>query len=620
MSHWEILTQALRSRSRRCKFRGVTKQPVVRPPQTPVIFEPSTPILGRLWIHGIFLGVLLVGLMPLLNNSYPAVVDEAVYSYQAANLASGSWASPRPLPDIDTDGLYSALSSANIQGQQWIPYSRQPLYPVALAPLYRIGGYSALFLLSLLGTWTAAMTAAGIARRFDPIASLATLWFVGIGTPLLFDAYIIVAHSLAAGMAGLSAYALLNAWERSKYTPADSNCGRMIMWTIVATVSAIILVLVRSEGALFAGSAAAIGTLLGVHLEDRLIRADWGRIAPALCVGLAGCAAYILNGSWARSITSANGSGAGSMDRATDPLAQAWASLIRPWGLDNRLASAAMTLMIICTLIAAITFRLFRSRPLISVLFLCAAAAAGIARHLEPVDVITGFLPATPVMLFGLLLLGRMEFDRLSIQFLLGSSILTAGGILWFAYGAGGATEWGGRFYHILIPLIAPVSIVCIRRRFADLAPALRIASLSALAVLTLSISALSLRTIVVLRAFNHDIVQQTVALTSKSAGRPIVAVAPVNPNGLSRAFWAEVRDGYPVVNGVNLAVLAKLLPLAAANGHSEVLVVTDTSPRNVDTVITHALRRLDSDQRWSVTGASALGNTGYIAVTIQKE
>lgn len=584
------------------------------------IVDTSTPILRRLWIHAIFLGVLLLGLVPLLNNGYPAVVDEAVYSYQAANLANGSWASPRPLPTVDTDGLYSAIGSSIIQGRQWIPYSRQPFYPIVLAPLARLGGPGPLLLLSILGTWIAAVTSAGIARRFDPIASLVTLWFVGIGTPLLFDAYIIVAHSLAAGMAGLSAYALLRAWGQLESRPSDFNRRSTSMWTLVAAFSAIVLVLVRSEGALFAGSIAASGTLFGIHLDDRRIRADWVRLLPAMIVGLASIAAYILNDKWANLVSGGTGGGASSFDRATDPLVQAWASVLRPWGLDNRLASAAMTLMITCTLLAAITFRLFRSRPLISVLFLCAAAAAGIARHIEPVDVITGFLPAAPVMLFGLLLLGRTEFDRLSIRFLLGSSILTAGGILWFAYGAGGATEWGGRFYHVLIPLIAPVSIVCMRRRFADLAPALRITSISALAVLTLSISALSLRTIAVLRAFNRDIVQQTVMLTPKSADRPIIAVAPVNPNGLSRAFWKEVRDGYPVVNGVNLAVLAKLLPLAAANGHSKILVVTDTSPRNVETVLTHALRRLDSDQRWSVTGATALGNTGYIAVTIQKK
>lgn len=581
----------------------------------------STPLLHRLWPHAIVLALLLVGLLPFLNNGYPAMVDESVYSYQAANLADGSWTSPRPLPDIDVDGWHGPLIDSTIVGDDWIPYARQPFYPLLMAPLFKLGGYSALIGLSIVGTWVAALAAAQIARRVDRRASILTLWVTGIGTPLLFDAYVAVGHSLAAALAGICALALLR--SACLGPTGDEPClpsGLRWAWTAAAAVSAFLLVLVRSEGALVVGGLALTGALLSMHLVDRRPAIHWKRAVAACAVGISGVAAYFANAKWAAHLTSgANGAG-GSLNRITDPLAQAWNSLLRPWGIDTRNASTTMALALVCLVLAALLLRLLPRRPLIGCALLCFGAVAAVVRQFETVDQVSGLLATAPVLTFGLLLVGRSDLSRPAVQFLLGASAFTTLGILWLAYGEGGAAEWGGRFYHVLIPLLVPVAVIVLFRVQASAASVgYRRVVAAALVIMTAATSVLSLRLLVDNRHLSRSVVRETMALSAEMDD-PFVAVATVNPTGLSRLFWAEVRDGYPILNGGNLASFSDLLTRADAAGRDEVLLITDTSPINVKYVVDKVLERLDAEHTWSIANAQALGGTGYLAVTLKKD
>lgn len=571
----------------------------------------------RLLINSLLLAVVLFGLLPVLNNGYPAMVDESVYSTQAANLADGSWKSERPLPEIDTDGWHSPLIDATIIGDEWIPYARQPLYPLAVAPLFGLGGYTAMLVFSVVGTWSAAMAGSAIAHGINRRATIPTLWVAGLGTPLLFDAYIAVAHSWAAAMSGICALAVL----RSSVSNSLSTATRKsrFWWAVVAASSAAVLVLLRSEGALVAGAIATTGSLLALNQfrTDRSI--PWSRLATPVIVGLAGIAAYIGNGQWVSRITGGPSLLGGEVPRVTDPLRQAWASLIRPWGLDTRNASAAMALSVGCLVLAAIALRVTPRRPLVGCALLSLGAAASLARHFERIDQVSGLLATAPILTFGILLIGRSELSSSAIRFLLGTSGLTAVGVLWFAYGEGGAAEWGGRFYHVLIPLLTPVAVVAALRLLGRLPVGYSRVVVAGILVITISVATLSLRHIADNRRLSRNIVREAVALSSKLGDDPLVAVATVNPTGLSRLFWAEVRDGYPILNGGNLATFTELLPRASRSDHEEFLLITDTNPTNVQYVVNKVLKRLQVNEAWSVEDARPLGDTGYAAITLRK-
>lgn len=576
-------------------------------------------LLLRPWVHALLLGGVLLAMVPLFANGYPAMVDEAVYSYQAANLADGSWSSPRPLPDIDSTGLNNPLIDAHISGSEWTPYARQPMYPLMLAPLYKVGGYASLLLLSLLGAWGAAIVAARLARRMDPRTEIAVLWLTGLGTPLLFDAYVVVAHSVAAALSGTTALCLIAATDRHQNDADNLHIGHRWLAAAGAATSGCILVLVRSEGALVVGGLAVVGLLTSFHIRDHRLGFQWRRAGPPALLGAAGAAAYVINGLWVGAITGGPGTTGASVPRPTDPLAQFWNSLLRPWGTSNQVASTSMGLATICLLVGAIALRVLPRRPLLGTSLLSAAAMAAVTRHFEPVDQISGLLVTLPIVVVGLILISPSLWRRHDVQLLLGGSTAAAAGTLWLAYGLGGATEWGGRFYHVLIPLLTPVAVVALRSRLTFLSSGYRRVALSSLVVMTLSISLLCLRFLHDERDLSRTVVEETQSIAASLPNGTVTAVGTINSSGLPRLFWAQVRDGYPLLNGGNLAGVTRLLPRIERAGTSEMLLITDTGPDVAQYVINKVLDRMHEERSWTVSDAQVLGDTGYVAMVVRK-
>lgn len=577
----------------------------------------SWSLLRRLWLHATMLAVLLLSLLPLANNGSLGVVDESVYSYQAANLADGSWASPRPLPQIARTGSDGALLDSVSKGDQWIPYARQPLYPIVLSPFYRLGGYSGILLISVLGTWIASTVAAAIATRIEPAAAIATLWLTALGTPLFFYSFLAVGHSLVAAMVGLCAFGLLRSWGDGDSTAGLSDAGLILSWTLVAVLGSGAAVLLRSEGALAVGSLALAGTVIGLRVRGRQLVVTWRKVGPSIAVGLAGIIAYVGNARWSLLITGGAGATSGGIDRRPDPLRLAWISLVRPWGGDGLRPSVLFVLGILCTLLAAIALRTSPTRPFVAGALVSIAAVLMAIRQFEPPAIATGLIVTVPVVVFGLLLLGRAELSQDPVRLLLVASAMTVASILWFAYGEGGGAEWGGRFFQVTIPLLVPVSVVSIVRRLRGLPVGYRTVAGSALVVLTLSISLLSFRVLLDLRTFNRDVVREAVA--ASTPGAPVVA-APINQTSLSRFFWAEVRDGYPLLNGGNPVTLTRLLPSMRRAGVKEFDLITDTDWMTVQYSIDLSLKQLGIDESWEATNERRLGRTGYAMFTVRQQ
>lgn len=570
----------------------------------------------RLWVHAVLLAVVLAGLVVVVDNGSIAFVDEGVYSYQAANLADGSWASPRPLPEIDGHGANSVFGDATIRGDDWIPYARQPLYPLLLAPLSRLGGYGALLALSVFGTWVAALSAAGIAERIDRRAAIPTLWLTGIGTPLLFDANLVLAHSLAAGFTGVCAYALLRSWQSRSPGSPTARWRSFVGLTALAVVSAVVVVLVRSEGAIVVGSIAAIGVLVGLGIGRRVLRPDRWRIGSSVAVGVSGVLAFVANDRWAAHILAGGGPTSAGIDRAHDPLQQAWVSLIRPWSDELAHPSPALALVVVLVVVAAVLHRMWPVRPFLTTGVLCAASVAAVGAQFGQPSIVTGLVATIPVVVLGLLLIGRVELKQAPVQLLVGAAAAAVLGILWFAYGSGGASEWGGRFFHVVISLVVPVAVLGLMR-FLDALPQLhRMACGAALVVMVVSIAVLSLRTVAVLRERNRAIVRG--AVEAAAPDRSVILTAPELSTGLPRLFWAEVRDGRPVINGGDLFTYTKVLRRAVDHGVRSFEVVTKMDRADVHQDVDVAFHGAPGPGRWQVTGARMLGDSGYWAYTVE--
>ncbi|MDP1794388.1 MAG: hypothetical protein Q8K63_09660, partial [Acidimicrobiales bacterium] len=172
--------------------------------------------------------------------------DEGAAIVQARQLAEhDSWIRPHPYPELDPEGRNYPYELSERGTKGFAPYAKHPLYALVLGGLWGIGGINALVGLSIAGTVAAGAVAARFARRIDAALERPALWALGLGSPLLFDSYLVIAHAISAAIAG--ALLLLLTRDDSRYrVPAMVGAGGL----------AGTLVLLRTEGVLLVGVAA----------------------------------------------------------------------------------------------------------------------------------------------------------------------------------------------------------------------------------------------------------------------------------------------------------------------------------------------------------------------------
>src|SRR5690606_34540925 len=88
-----------------------------------------------------------------------------------------------------------------------------------------------------------------LAGRLRPGTEPTALWLTGLGSPLLFDGFQVVAHALGAGLVGLATLAALAALD-------DGAGRRRAGWALVAVALSGAACLARSEAVL---ATAALG-------------------------------------------------------------------------------------------------------------------------------------------------------------------------------------------------------------------------------------------------------------------------------------------------------------------------------------------------------------------------
>jgi hypothetical protein len=560
---------------------------------------------AALAVHTALLAVVLLLILPLVNTGQVGFPDEGIYSAQVDNLSRGSWSAPRQAPDIDFGGVGVAAAGSTIIGDSYIPYARQPLYPLVLLPAFELGGLVGMLVLSVFGTVLAALAAALLARRIDPSLGIAALWTAGVGSPLLFDAHLVMGHSLVAALAGLLAVTVCAVVD-----------DRRTVWLWASVPCAVALTLIRSEGVLVVLALGAVVGLSACKLRPRP-SIDVRKAVAGATLGATAAVTYIANQRWAAAILGSGSGGEIIADRDPDPLSSGWASLLRPWTGDARLATAEAVLMTLCTLLAVVTYRLLPRFRLLSLGLLVMASVSSVFLVARPPNLITGLIPVFPAAVLGLGLLRREDFRLPEVSRMLATSLLVTFGILATSYGIGGAAEWGGRFYHVLIPLLVAPAVLGLSHARATLPKLqLRVAT-AALAVMVLAIGVTAVRSNHRYREFSRIIVDESITFARESSDPPAaIVVAPLQVPTTPRLFWRQLGQGDEIVTSFQIQTLGPVIAAAAESGRKRLVVLTDIDSALFAMIVSPVLE----DLGWTALDARQVEGTQFTLVELGPE
>jgi len=525
------------------------------------------------------LGVVLVALVPLFASGDIASPDEGLYSAQAAALADGSWWSERPAPLLDADGSMDPLRPGAVDGDEHLLYSRHPLYPLLLTPLYALGGSAGMLLLSVAGTMAAATATSLLAGRLQADLVLPALWVTGLGSPLIFDASLVMAHAPAAGAA---------AWLLVAVTRAVDD-GH-VAWLAAAVPLGALAAMLRSEGVIVV-AATGVATA-GVALLRR--RPDLRAIAIGVSiVGLAG-ATHLLDEHLAARVGRGSAGGS-SFDRGTSPWNALWNDLVVPWTRDATDLTVTVVLAAVFGIVGMALLRARLPSPVLPVSMLAIAAVAAVARHLEAAPGnISGLVPAVPLLVGGLLCLRR---EQLAAP-LAGRSVLLAAattvGIAATSYGVGGVTQWGGRFFHVLLPAVIPLALAGLHHTIHGLPRPTRLVVVATSLVLVGSHSVLALRANHHVRSNTDRILAELASVApdaSTATDGTVTLWLRLSDSGDTRMAWREVVAGRPLLAVPRPEVLQPALE-RARDDVERIEVFTHLSPELATAILEPPARR----------------------------
>ena len=532
---------------------------------------------GALWAHAAALGLVLLILVPIFSHGV-ALRDEGVYLAQADTLAEGSWWTARPFADLDPDGTRYALSHGHFDRDQAATYTRHALYPLIIAGPYRLAGLTGVLAVSAIAAWSAAVLTALLARELYPRLALAALWLAGIASPLLFDAFTVAGQAIAAAAcAGL----LLIVARARRGCPWHS-------FVLAAALTAV-LVSVRSEGAIAAVAIAGSAGLLAV--VDSRAHSHLRRDRLGLAVLVLGTAILVFfTDDWvAGMISGSAGSGSIGADRDPNALNSAWASLLRPWAEDQRSATVQSLLAVTAPALAALSWRLLPRLRTLSIGLLILGAVAVASMNMNP-DVVTGLLPAFPLLAPGLIMLRRDDLRNDLVRLLSLVLVTSTGLLLATIYREGGALEWGGRFFHVLLPAAIPLVALGLANAWEQASRPQRVVASTAAVTLAVSLALVGLRWNFASRDAARELVDDTIAAAESFDPPPPVVVATLSPGDFGRIFWKQAVDaeeGQPgVLAAGNLGGLLDLLRDARNLEVDRILVVTDVGPDLWDALI----------------------------------
>ena len=542
---------ALTSGRKAADTSGVTL--VADPTAPPQRSRPRGHTLGP---HVAALALVLLALVPLVGTGASFSADEGAAITQARSLSRGDgWIVEHPVPEVDPTGVNYPLENSERGPRGVAPYAKHPLYPVLLAAADRLGGVTGMVLLSLAGTIAAAAMAALLARRLDPALDRAVLWVVGLGSPLLFDGFLVIGHALGAALAVAAVLLAVRAVERRRPLVA------VAVGPVVAAG-----VMLRTEF-VFVALALAV-TVFGVGLVARRLA------VPALVAGVsvtAATAARFGDREWTERILGPTGAGVpmppGTL--AGGGLGGRARGFVLTWLTPGYGAGATVHLALVVMLASVVLAAwLTRRRPeeprLIAGAAVTAVGAALVALVASPANVVPGLLVAFPLAAAALLVVRRDHLTTTAGRLSLGTFGLFALGVIATQYQRGGSGEWGGRYFAVGIAVVTPVLVLALRDAGRRLEPQARRIVGASLAgcIVALSVMGMgSLRAAHQRNASMNDAVVEAAAAAPAGDGGPAVVVAA--DGTLARHGWPTFDQARWLLGGADLPALAGRLRAA---------------------------------------------------------
>jgi hypothetical protein len=485
-----------------------------------------------LWAHALVLAAVLFGLLAFLDNGTVGNADEGAVLAQAKILQQhGDWGMRSPTASIDPSGKWFPIDLTQHIGDRWFPYTKHTIYPRLVEVVDRLGGLRGVLALHVFGVVITALAAAVLARRLAPGWERATLWTVGIASPILFDGYWVIAHSLAAVGAVAAVIGVLMALDR-----------RPVVGTALASGAVLWTVLLRSEGTLF-GLALAGG--LGIAwLVRRTPRSIW----LASAVFLSTAVGYLGDAQLERL---AQGGAAATPFHIEDKqgfltgrVTGAWNTVLSPvLGHDPMAAIVAL----LAAVLGATAWAYLRFRPDEVTRIRAAAIASavlwvvriGLGGSLTP-----GLLIACPLLVAAAFSMRRrLLTDAWSLLLVVGGLYLAA--VLATQYGTGGSGDWGGRYLHLMLPVVLPMALATVGAATASIEPRLRRTLVGSLVVSSLALSAVAIVSIREMHDITRDAVEgvHQVAMTTKEAHSADGPVVIADNLAFGRFSWQYVTD-----------------------------------------------------------------------------
>lgn len=528
--------------------RQLTDAPAPAPVSRPARDEVARPAgrLRRAWAlpvraHVAALALVLVALVPVLGTGASFSADEGAAIIQAHQLSTGrGWVVEHPLPEADPSETNYPLELSARGARGTAPFVKHPLYALLLAGADRLGGITAMVLLSVAGTLAAAALAAALAARMGPGLARPTLWLVGLASPLLFDGYVVIAHTLgAAGAAGAALFALRAVEGRPL---RSGHAGRRPLASVTGVgVCVAFAGLMRNEAVFFAlGLAMAAGAVT-------LARRHLPAAGVAVVSVLAAAGAHFGEEEWIRRILGApvvglpggpgvtTGFAAGRVQSFT----LTW---LRPGYGGPPLVEAALLLMVCALVVGVVAVRRHpgERRPVVALAGIAGGAALlGLAAG--PTNVVPGLLVAFPVAAAGLVAIRRRALAPLAARVALGTFAAFALAVIATQYVTGGSGEWGGRYFALGLPVLAPVLVLALAAVGEPLDRSARRAALGALVACSVVMSVMGLSSLRDTHRFTARL-QATATEAGRETGsaRPVmVATHPAIP----RHAWATFDD-----------------------------------------------------------------------------
>lgn len=419
----------------------------------PATVTPSaSPTTRRLLGHAAALWLVLLAAMPLVGiDRAPLNPDGGALTLLAELVDErGAWSTPYPLSDVDPDGEFVPLGRGRYADGEMVPYASRPAYVALHSVLVGIGGIWLAIGVAGLGIAVTSLFTGLTARLVDSRAALPALWLCGIGTPLLFHAYVLQGHPYGVAAVAAAVYLGSRSWMagwHAKLGPAAAvgtliAIGCLIRRETVFLAAGIALWSLwramrhhdRSDLAL--GVGAGLGAVLGTGIERLLMSWAYGTLEAPNAPVLGGDGPSLLVG---RVLATRH-------------------SLLLPSFDDTAILNLTALAGLVLVLVGAALLR-GRQHPWTLVVGLALAsgsAALRLAIDTEVVAMIPGLLLAAPVLVAGLFLVPPSAGEHRAVPFLAISSTVIAFSVLATQYESG--WNWGGRFFSTLLPLVAVLS------------------------------------------------------------------------------------------------------------------------------------------------------------------